>query len=292
MKYTNNIWGFNAFGHGASLCVIKDNNLIYYKKSHDDFLNQQIVDEALSFGKPRIIGYYEKFFSKRLRHLFSGEYLKAFSILNPKLHMMEFGVYTPIKYFSHHYSHAAAAYYLSTKNSSLILVADAIGEWDTLTIWHGSNNKLKKLYSRKYPYSLGLLYTSFSKKLKITEKELMLKSTNGSIEDLQVYKIKQLTTKNLHKGLNFVDFEINENTPRCLQYVFVNELKSCLYQFKHLSKNVIFAGGCAYNKYAADELGATVTISPGDESSSIGAACGLIGEKVHIKKDLYVDLQR
>jgi carbamoyltransferase len=280
------IWGFSSFGHGASLCVLINNIIIYYKQSSTYFLNQNIINEALSFGKPDLVCYYEKPFLKRLRHLFSGEYSKAFNLLTPKLHLMEFGVYTPIKYLYHHYSHASASYYTSDLDDSLILVADAIGEWDSLSIWYAKNNNLQKIISYKYPYSLGLLYTSFAKKLNVSEKLLMLSSKEGIVDSKQVLKIKKLLNTNLHKGLGFYNFD--ENTPRSLQYVFVNELKEKISKYTFLSKNLIFCGGCAHNYLAAKEIGAMVTISPGDESSSIGAVAGYVKQKILFNEEKFL----
>ena len=44
--------------------------------------------------------------------------------------------------FGHHQSHAAAGYYTAPFNDCNILVIDAIGEWDTISIWEGNKNKL------------------------------------------------------------------------------------------------------------------------------------------------------
>lgn len=280
----NRIWGFNAFGHGASLCVVENDEVIFHKMSGDDFLNQELINEALKFGDPNLLCYYEKPFLKRTRQIYSQEWNKAFTLLTPKLHMMEFGIYKPIKYMSHHYSHASAAYYTSCLNDSLILVADAIGEWETLTIWYAKENEIKKLKSYKYPYSLGLFYTAFSKKFKITEKELMIMSLNKKPKNFNF--VKSMLDKNLHRGIT-EDFEMNDGIAASVQKVFVDELKSKIEPFKNISKNIIFAGGCAYNSLAVKEIGALVTINPGDESSSVGAVAGYLKNK--IKYDINVN---
>ena len=73
--------------------------------------------------------------------------------------------------FSHHKSHAAAGFYTSPFHNANILVVDAIGEWDTTSIWYGDQGSLKtyrtlkKIYSRKYPWSLGLLYSAVTQLL-------------------------------------------------------------------------------------------------------------------------------
>ena len=52
--------------------------------------------------------------------------------------------------FRHHESHAAAGYYTAPFDDCNVLVIDAIGEWDTVSIWEGKNNKLKKIKYWKY----------------------------------------------------------------------------------------------------------------------------------------------
>ena len=55
-----------------------------------------------------------------------------------------------------------AGFYTSPFHNANILVVDAIGEWDTTSIWYGDQGSLKtyrtlkKIYSRKYPWSSGV----------------------------------------------------------------------------------------------------------------------------------------
>ena len=60
-------WGVSAWFHDAGLSVIKDGKIVfaghaerYSGKKHDKMLNKKIIDEALSFGKPNQIAWYEK----------------------------------------------------------------------------------------------------------------------------------------------------------------------------------------------------------------------------------------
>jgi carbamoyltransferase len=273
----NRYWGINAFGHDASLCVIENNKVLFHKLSGDEYLNQNLINEALSFGEPELICYYEKPFLKRLRQGYSGEWNKALSLLTPKLHLMEFGIYKPIKYISHHESHAAASYFTSDFNDALILVADAIGEWDTVSVWKATNNNLTKLDSYKYPFSLGLFYTAFSKLYGKTENEFMNLSTKG--EPLHYNEIQKFLYKNLHKGVEF-ECPLDKNIPASVQRVFVDKIKEIIKPFSHLSNNLIMSGGCAYNKLCVNEINANVTINPGDSSSSIGAVAAFIKQKI------------
>jgi carbamoyltransferase len=65
-----------------------------------------------------------------------------------------------VRYFSHHLSHAASAYYSSGFVDSAIVVIDGVGELDTISIYDARNGRLKKLLGRQYPHSIGKLYSA------------------------------------------------------------------------------------------------------------------------------------
>ena len=73
-----------------------------------------------------------------------------------------FGKKVPTKYFKHHHSHAAAGYYTSKFNDATVVVLDAVGEFNTATIWTGEGNTLKQVYKKNYPFSFGLFYSAFT----------------------------------------------------------------------------------------------------------------------------------
>ncbi len=62
----------------------------------------------------------------------------------------------------HHLSHAAAAFYPSPFNESIILCMDGVGEWATTSTWIGKDNKITPLWEISFPHSLGLLYSAFT----------------------------------------------------------------------------------------------------------------------------------
>jgi carbamoyltransferase len=67
-----------------------------------------------------------------------------------------------IEIINHHLSHAAAAYYLSGFDSASVVIIDAVGEYETISIYKGYNNKLTKMYSQVLPHSIGLFYSAFT----------------------------------------------------------------------------------------------------------------------------------
>lgn len=62
----------------------------------------------------------------------------------------------------HHVSHAASAFYPSPYDKAVILTVDGVGEWATLSIGVGIDNKIKLCEEIRYPHSLGLLYSAFT----------------------------------------------------------------------------------------------------------------------------------
>ena len=71
-------------------------------------------------------------------------------------------ILSKIYYSSHHYSHAASTFYCSGFSSSAVLVADAVGESETISIYKGDSSGLTKLWALHYPSSVGLFYSAFT----------------------------------------------------------------------------------------------------------------------------------
>jgi len=67
-----------------------------------------------------------------------------------------------IVYVGHHEAHAAAAYYPSVFDRAAVLTLDGVGEWDTLCIYSGENEKLTPVQKQKLPDSLGLFYAAMT----------------------------------------------------------------------------------------------------------------------------------
>ena len=67
-----------------------------------------------------------------------------------------------ILFSEHHLSHAASAFYPSPFEEALILTADGVGEWATVTVAIGKKNILEIKKEIHFPHSLGLLYSAFT----------------------------------------------------------------------------------------------------------------------------------
>ena len=155
-----NILGVSEGFHDAAICLLRDTRIHYASSSErysgikgDKWIHKDQLPRT-KINKPDVIAYYEKPFRKNLRRLYAGQKWQK-----PR-----------IKYdwsFGHHESHAAAGYYTAPFDDCNILVIDAIGEWDTITIW----DNMTKLKSWKYPYSLGLFYSAITQRIGLKPNE-------------------------------------------------------------------------------------------------------------------------
>jgi len=178
------ILGINCLNHDAAVSVIDNGEIVfaahserYSKIKNDMYLNDSIISAAMTHGPFDKIAYYERPWIKKSRQLYAGQYGEVFSFKNlPQTYLKKWLDVSKITYIDHHYSHAAAGYFTSMYDEAAILVIDGIGEWDVLTIWHAKGNNIKKVYSVKYPNSLGLFYSAVTQqcKLKPCEEEYIL----------------------------------------------------------------------------------------------------------------------
>ena len=79
--------------------------------------------------------------------------------MNPSLNQIDVD---RIKFGEHHRSHAAATFFTSPFDSALVIVSDAVGEWDSQSIWVGKDNSLNKIASQSFPHSIGLFYSAMT----------------------------------------------------------------------------------------------------------------------------------
>lgn len=293
-------WGISSESHNAALSVFVSDRLVFASESerfsgikNDPYLNDDIINYALKFGNPELVCWYENPYKKTLRQLLVGQGW----IQNVKKY-----VDVPIKYYDHHYTHACAGYFTSKFDECCVVVIDAIGEFQTLTIWEAQGNKLKLKFQRRYPHSIGLWYSAMTQRcgLKPNEEEYILmgmsaygdpsRLTCDVFEDFigEDFRFK----RNLHKGC--MDwrpdlktekdyFDIATATQISYEILFRNVLELSKSLVK--SNNLVLMGGCALNCSAnpiAFNYYNNVWImpAPGDNGSAIGSV--LAHKKRHI----------
>lgn len=280
-------WGVSALFHDASIVVLKDNNILFAssadrfsRKKGDKNLNVQIINEALKFGYPEEVYWYENTLLKSLRILL---YQKKIKLYNIKEYLRSFGICCKIKFTSHHKSHLLSS--LKTApfdvNQSLGLVVDSVGEFNSLTIWDIKNNKEEIIYKQNYPKSLGLFYSAITDLVGLSpldeEYILMGMSSYGGKSN---YKniLKSILYNNLSYGCrSLVKVDNKFDIAYAAQEIFEEELLKIVKKYLNLLgyKKIIYSGGCALNCKANSKLSELGQLwiypNPGDSGSSLGA---------------------
>ena len=300
------ILGINETSHDASISLIEDGNILfaghaerYSKKKNDWYINDSLVKDALSYGAPDAIAYYEKPLLKASRLFLkggSGDWKPRFNIDG-----------LPRKSFGHHYSHAAAGYYTSPFNDAVIVVLDAIGEYNTSTVWAGEGDKIKLKHKQNYPVSFGLFYSAFTKLIGLMPNQeeyiMMGMAAYGDwkryYKDVDEYFPNYHTQKyNFHMGIHDWGMEITEqdrfDIAAAVQMVYTTRLMEFMRMAKLITnkKNLVFMGGCALNSSANTSLWKLFDMiwimpNPGDAGSSLGAAAAFYGKHLDWK-DPYI----
>ena len=300
-------WGISANSHDAALAVFNNEGLEFASHTerfsgvkNDAHLNKEIINYARQWGEPDEIVWYERPGVKTLRQFRAGQGLRL-GENNINRYLRSYGIHAPIKYISHHHSHAAAGFYTSDYTEATVACIDSIGEFDTLTIWNASREHgLKKVYSQGYPHSIGLWYSALTQRvgLKPNEdeyilmgmaaygdpKRLFMDILNDFIDKTGIgYNPRIKIKHNLHRGCKWWRpdltteqdmFDIAAATQKVYEYLLLNTL---LWASRNCpSKNLVLMGGCALN-CSANHLAyryfdnVWIMPNPGDAGSAIGA---------------------
>ena len=311
-----NILGISAGYHDAALTVINDTGTIvfaghaerYSKQKNDPHIDPALVEEALSYGAVGHIAYYERPLHRQLRRLYSGEgiewdRLTVGQVLEQELNGRLLG--TPTTAYNHHLSHAAGGFQTSPFKSATVVVIDAVGEWDTASIWSAEyvngHAEYTRLWSQQYPHSVGLFYSAVTARLGLRPMDeeyiVMGMAAYGSsaaatvmqaglVADVEAVRFRQ----NLHAGLDADYFKgVKDADIAASAQVLAEELiYSIMNRARRLgsSSNLVYSGGVALNCLANRNLGnyfenIWIMPCPGDSGSSLGAAALAYGKKLH-----------
>jgi carbamoyltransferase len=300
------ILGINETSHDASVSLIKDGEILfaghaerYSKKKNDWYINDSLVNDALSYGIPDHIAYYEKPILKASRLILkggNGEWMPRYNIKN------RFGRQIPNTSFKHHYSHACAGYYTSKFDNAVIVVLDSIGEYNTSTIWVGVDSKINLAHKQNYPFSFGLFYSAFTQLIGFMpnqeeyivmgmaaygDKNRYYKKVNEYFPNINKQKY------NFHKGITDwgkVTEQDRFDIAAAVQFVYELRLSEFMNFAKQITgkRKLVFMGGCALNSSANTLLwklfdDVWIMPNPGDAGSSLGAAAAFYGKHINWK---------
>lgn len=315
MKHRN-ILGISAGFHDAAATVISPAGEIlfaahserYSKIKNDADIDITMITELQRY-ESGLIAYYERPWAKQLRQFragqgFSFSNLTARSIIRKQLGRDFDDV--PIQCYNHHLSHAAAGFQTSPFEKATVVVIDAIGEFETISIWgaeydhrHGTA-KYRRLWQQSYPHSIGLFYSAITKRvgLRPLDEEYITMGMaaygdaglrNRIQHDLIENEWDITFKENLHTGLdsdylsNSTDFDIARGAQELTEDLILNVMMRA--RKFNWSSNLVYMGGVALNCVANARLGRYwddiwIMPNPGDAGSSLGAAALAHGGRI------------
>ena len=226
------------------------------------------------------------------------------------LHTWYRGRYPRFKAHAHHLSHAAAAFQTSPFNSAAVVVIDAIGELDTISIFHARYTKTGKVkYERVwrhlYPHSIGLFYSAVTKHigLRPMEDEYVTMGMSAYSNDTRYVIAQQMRQeliddsntatflRNLHIGFEQEEWPYQpEDLAGAAQQLTEEMIHAIMRLARRLTneKNLCYGGGVALNCVANRQLGDIfeniwIMPNPGDAGASLGAAALSYGRRLNWK---------
>jgi len=310
-----NILGISAGFHDAAATVISPQGEIlfaghserYSKKKNDPDFCQGLLDDVLEYG-PDVVAYYERPWLKQLRQWYAGQGIEWNKFTVQQILKQQLGgqieperVYN----YNHHLCHAAAGFQTSPYNIATVVVIDAVGEWDTVSIWGAMYDKnyraiYKKLWSQSYPHSIGLFYSAITQRIGLhpLDEEYITMGMAGwgnpqwteVMRDVLVDNPEEIRFKsNLHTGLDpkFLGCATNEDIAASAQRLTEYLIHQVMTRARNFgwSDNLVYMGGVALNCLANRRLGEYfnniwIMPCPGDAGSSLGAAALAYGGRV------------
>jgi len=299
--------GISAGFHDAAATVINDcGNVVYaghaerYSKiKNDPNIHQDMIWELAEGRHIDHIAYYETPWKKQLRQWYSGQGIEWNKLTTHQIVRQQLKGYfdnVPITAYNHHLSHAAAGFQTSPFLSATVVVIDAIGEWDTISIWAAEykNKKAvyKKLWGQKYPKSIGLFYSAITERigLRPMEDEYITMGMSAYGEAKYTDTMRILADENLHIGIDhmFLPTAEHADIAASAQAVAEELIYSVMRRARayNYSKNLVYMGGVALNCLANRNLGeyfekVWIMPNPGDAGSSLGAAALAYGGRIN-----------
>jgi carbamoyltransferase len=294
------ILGLSAGFHDAAATLIRNDGEIvfaghserYSKNKNDADICTELMTEFCNYHIDTI-AYYERPWLKQARNFVSGQGIDWSNISIRQVLKNQLGDWLQhpprkIQTYSHHLSHAAAGFQTSAYDRATCVVIDAIGEFDTVSIWGAEYDttdraRYKKLWSQTYPRSIGLFYSAITQRLGLhpLDEEYITMGMAAWGQPRYVEECRALLEDNLHIGIdpNWLWLANNEDIAASAQVLTEELIYTIMRRAQEFdwSTNLVYMGGVALNCLANRKLGdyfenIWIMPCPGDAGSSLGAA--------------------
>ena len=314
-----NILGISAGFHDAAATVISPDGEIlfaghserYSKFKNDADFCTPLIRELENYNPIDTVAYYERPLMKQLRQFYSGQgiewnRLSVKKNIHDQIGHANWQDVKHYKSYNHHLSHAAAGFQTSSFERATVVVVDAIGEWDTISIWgaeydHKGRAQYKRLWRQIYPHSIGLFYSAVTSRIglhPLDEEYITMGMAawgrNTWYHDMREHVIANerdiRMRHNFHTGMSedFLVGASNENIAAAAQLVAEDLIRQVMIRARNFnfSTNLVYMGGVALNCTANRMLGEYfdkiwIMPCPGDAGSSLGAAALAFGRRVN-----------
>jgi carbamoyltransferase len=311
-----NILGISAGFHDAAAAVINSQGDIlfaghserYSKRKNDANFCQGLLDEVAEYG-PDVVAYYERPWNKQFRQWYAGQGIEWDKLTTRQILKQQLGGQIEperVHSFNHHLSHAAGGFQTSPFDRATVVVIDAIGEWDTITIWGAEYDgkgraRYRRLWGQHYPHSLGLFYSAITKRVGLhpLDEEYITMGMSAYGRNDYSYVMQSVLMRdefdaefaqNLHTGVgdDFMGSLSNEDIAASAQAMLERLIGNIMQRARDFkfSTNLVYQGGVALNCLANRNLGnyfenIWIMPNPGDAGSSLGAAALAYGKRLH-----------
>ena len=312
-----NILGISAGYHDAAISVVNTQGDIlfaghserYSKHKNDANIHLDLICNTYNVGGIDHVAYYETPWKKQLRQLYSGQGIEWNKLTTTQILKQQLkGFFSSASHscYGHHLSHAASGFQTSPYDRATVVVIDAIGEWDTISIWGAEYDRqgraqYKRLWGQRYPHSLGLFYSAITKRVGLhpLDEEYITMGMAAYGDDhyhdlMEAVLISDPSTaefkQNLHAGVSDTfmggldNMDIAAAAQRMLERLISNIMRKA--RNFEWSTNLVYQGGVALNCLANRRLGKYfeniwIMPCPGDAGSSLGAAALAHGRRLH-----------
>jgi carbamoyltransferase len=318
LEPTKYILGISAGFHDAAVAVVNTAGDIvfaghserYSKLKNDANLSDGLLSELGDY-KFDTVAFYERPWMHNLQQLYSGQCPDGPWTIKGALKKHLGAWYSrPAsneRGYPHHLSHAAAGFQTSPFDRATVVVIDAIGEFDTISIYGAEYDRTgravyKKLWGQRYPHSIGLFYSAITQRVglhPLDEEYITMgmaaygtsRFSSQLIKSQLVDSVADIRFKqNLHAGIDAGEFNgyTNEDIAAGAQAVAEELIYSVMRRAQAFgfSSNLVYQGGVALNCLANRNLGdyfenIWIMPCPGDAGSSLGVAALAYGKKLN-----------
>jgi len=300
-----NILGISAGYHDAAATVINNRGDIlfaghaerYSKRKNDANFCQGLLDEIAEYS-PNVVAYYERPWAKQTRQWYAGQGIEWNKLTVKQILKQQLGSqieFEHVRSFNHHLSHAAAGFQTSPYDRATVVVIDAIGEWDTVSIWGAHYDRgqaqYHRLWRQQYPSSIGLFYSAVTGRigLRPLDEEYITMGMAAWGKPEHTDAMNKLLKENLHLGIDplFLPNAKDTDIAASAQAVAEQEIYKVMQRARDFgwSRNLVYMGGVALNCLANRNLGnyfeqIWIMPCPGDAGSSLGAAALTYGKQI------------